>query len=161
MGPVNPNQPRQHLLRNLVNQQLGLPPNQSILGGLMGKYLSGGQRQQQDNAPDFDRQMATTDESGSAGGQFGSMPSMDTYGGEDADSFARGGMVTKPTLAVLGDQGPEKVEPLTDQPQNKVNTHALGGGTRTRFQHLTGPTSMGRYAPLRSDLPLKPNLQIR
>lgn len=71
-------------------------------------------------------------------------------------------VVDTPTTALLGDKGPEKITPLNDQPGNRVSGGVLGqGGMRTRFRRVTGPNAMGRKKPIQADLPLRPNIAAR
>lgn len=73
-----------------------------------------------------------------------------------------GKVVTTPTVALLGDKGPEAVVPLTDQPGNRVGTKMLGAGNvRTRYRHPQGPGSVARDKPLSADLPIRPNPALR
>lgn len=75
--------------------------------------------------------------------------------------MAQGAIVTKPTTALIGEKGPEVVVPLTDQPGAKVSPMMLGGMPRTRYRHVTGPNAVRHTAPVRSDLPLRPNVPYR
>ena len=77
------------------------------------------------------------------------------------DAFAGGKLVTQPTVAMLGEKGPEAVVPLNSAPGQKVTPGMLGGGIRTRFRHPTGPNALRHISPVRADLPLKPNTGIR
>jgi hypothetical protein len=81
------------------------------------------------------------------------------------DQFAGGKIVTRPTTAILGENGPEMVVPFQRSGGTKVSTNVLGPkssatmfsegkGVRSRFKHPSGP--VGPQGPLRSLLPLKP-----
>ena len=55
-----------------------------------------------------------------------------------------GGIVTKPTLARIGERGPEAVVPLTPRPGNKLQPDLLEG-------HVTAPKVPGvRYSRYKS-----------
>lgn len=78
------------------------------------------------------------------------------------EPMAAGKVVTSPTVALLGDKGPEAVVPLTDQPGNRVSTKMFGtGGIRTRYRHPQGPVASGRTRPITGDLPIRPNPVLR
>jgi hypothetical protein len=87
--------------------------------------------------------------------------SMSSGSGSGFDMFGSGKMVTEPTLAMVGDKGPEAVVPLTDQPGSKTSPGMLGGAPRTRWRHPLGPVASKRTAPIRSLLPVKPNVPFR
>lgn len=101
----------------------------------------------------------------------GPMPdTSSTQGGEGDETFASGrnsgsgaplaGMlITSPTKVALGPD--EAVVPLNNKAGNKVSTNQLGGGVRTRYRHVTGPNSISKEAPIRSDIPLIPNKSAR
>jgi hypothetical protein len=57
---------------------------------------------------------------GAVGGFFGGGSSKKTSGGGSSSSFAEGGIITEPTLALVGERGPEAVVPLTRQPNPRV-----------------------------------------
>ena len=87
-----------------------------------------------------------------------------------SDAFAGGKMVTSPTVALLGEHGPEAVVPmgpsdkvsgamLTDQPI--AAPKSLGGTARARYSHTGPPNALARTRPVRADLPLRPNTAIR
>ena len=87
-----------------------------------------------------------------AGDQFsGSMDGIDQYG--------QGQVVTKPTLALVGERGPEAVVPLLTQPGQKIGSDMLGQGLgmKTRWRRPTGPNASARYKPERADIPLRPS----
>lgn len=64
-------------------------------------------------------------------------------------------VVKKPTMAVLGNNGPEMVVPFNRGRDTKVSTNAMvGGPIKSRSQHPNGPT--GPRGPLRSLESLKP-----
>ncbi len=52
---------------------------------------------------------------------------MDDGGGEPLgmDAFGEGRLVTRPTIALLGDQGPERVVALNSDPNNKTNAPVI------------------------------------
>lgn len=75
--------------------------------------------------------------------------------------LARGKIVTKPTVAILGESGPEKVVPLNANPENRVLPGPLGIKAHTRYRHLTGPNAPGRNSPAKDLLPLRPNVPMR
>jgi hypothetical protein len=87
--------------------------------------------------------------------------SMSGGNGSDYDMFGAGKMVTQPTLAMVGEKGPEAVVPLTDQPGAKVTPGMLGGMPRTRWGHPMGPNAAKRMSPVRGALPIKPNPSLR
>jgi hypothetical protein len=89
-----------------------------------------------------------------------------------SDSFARGQIVTSPTIARLGESGPEAVVPLSGGPHDKVSgamltdqpiaaPHNLGGTARARFSHPGKAVATARYKPIAADLPLRPNNAVR
>jgi hypothetical protein len=81
--------------------------------------------------------------------------------GDAVAAFGGGKIVTQPTLAEVGDKGPEAVVPLTDQPGSKITPGQLGAGARTRWGHPGGPVASKRTAPIRGLLPVKPNAPFR
>lgn len=46
---------------------------------------------------------------------------MSDFEGLGMEAMAQGKVVTRPTLALLGENGPERIQPLNSNPQNKVN----------------------------------------
>ena len=44
--------------------------------------------------------------------------------GGDATPFALGGLVTEPTLALVGEEGPEMIIPVLSKPKRKVSAYA-------------------------------------
>lgn len=96
-------------------------------------------------APYNDSQSADQNWSGASGGM---------------DAFAGGKIVTKPTAALVGDQGPEAIIPLNPKPGQKTSPGMLGG-QRARFRHVTGPNALKTVSPVRADLPLRPNVVPR
>lgn len=84
-----------------------------------------------------------------------------------------GKVVTQPTLAIIGDKGPERVVPLTPSPNNKVNPTQLEtqsiqpgamvgqGGARARYRHVGSANALARQRPISADLPLVPNKAVR
>lgn len=88
--------------------------------------------------------------------------SQDVENGDDMPQYGSGAMVTKPTVALIAEKGPEMVVPLTDQPGQKVPSSVLGvSAMRTRSRHVTGPNALGHRSPIRTDLPLIPNKGVR
>lgn len=86
--------------------------------------------------------------------------------------YGSGKMVSKPTIAMIGDKGPEMVLPMNGKGSNKTDGLSLNdqagprinypvGGTRSRFRHVSGPNSVGRHRPLPNELPLLPNKMQR
>jgi hypothetical protein len=101
-----------------------------------------------------------------AGDEAGQQDTPDLSMGSDAgdagiDIMGSGKIVTQPTLAEVGDKGPEAVVPLTDQPGAKITPGSLGASPRTRWGHPMGPVASKRAAPIRSLLPVKPNAPFR
>lgn len=87
-----------------------------------------------------------------AGDAFsGSMDGIPEYGS--------GAIVTKPTIALVGEKSPEMVVPLLSQPGQKVDSTMLGQGLgmRSRFRRPTGPNASARYKPVSADIPLRPS----
>jgi len=102
-----------------------------------------------------------------------------TYGGQGAAAFdagdqfsgsmdgitpmAGGALVTRPTLALVGEKQPEIVAPLLSQPGQKVSSDMLGQGlgTRTRWRRPTGVNASSRYRPISADIPLRPSGSLR
>lgn len=93
-------------------------------------------------------------------------------GGDDMaalEAFSGGKIVTHPTTALIGENGPEAVIPLNPQPGAKITPGMMGlntptpglTGTKTRTQKVSGPNAMKHTAPIRHDLPLKPNVIAR
>lgn len=61
--------------------------------------------------------------------------------------FAQGGYVTKPTLAMIGDAGPEAVVPMTTQPPSASSPpSSLSWGKPIQTLHGP-PPGMGEYSP--------------
>lgn len=125
----------------------------------------------------LDRQIATQDASGanipsaaqgSDLGAFNPTPYDESQSADQnwsgasggMDAFAGGKIVTKPTTALVGDQGPEAIIPLNPKPGQKTSPGMLGG-SRARFRHVTGPGALRTLAPVRADLPLRPNVVPR
>lgn len=148
----------------LANQYRSAVAQRSpMLGALMNAYGRYRQHQQPDQSqPLSANSISTTDENTPP-------PSPDAG---NYDWAAGGKIVTSPTRVILGESGPEKVVPLNNAPDNKVAPsltdqpikpamQAGQSGTRTRFAHVSGPNALGRYRPLRSDLPLIPNKAVR
>lgn len=110
------------------------------------------------NAPaaDLDRGIATAPGSQMQGG-----PDLSMSDQPDSELMGQGKMVTQPTLAMVGDKGPEAVVPLTDQPGAKVTPGMLGGMPRTRWNHPMGPNAANKMSPVRGMLPVKPNPSFR
>jgi hypothetical protein len=171
LGPVGP-----RYNRGIIGL-MGGNPNNSKLSALYGMW-----QQHQNNQQQFDNGMMSGMEH-SPGTEVDSALSPQTQdqpspqGIEDTidladDSFARGKIVTSPTVAMLGEKGPEAVVPLNNQPDNKVSgamltdqpiaqPHTLGGTARARYAHPVGAAASARSKPIRADLPLKPNSAMR
>lgn len=79
-------------------------------------------------------------------------------GGAVASLFEKGGYVSKPTLAVLGERGPEMVVPLHRTPSTKLPAATLGTAARQIGQ-------IGRYGgphgPIRPMTPMRGSLAAR
>jgi len=98
-----------------------------------------------------------------------------TYGGQGAAAFdagdqfsgsmdgiqamGSGAVVTRPTIALVGEHQPEMVLPLLSQPGQKVSSEMLGQGLgmKTRWRRPSGPNASARYKPERADVPLRPS----
>jgi hypothetical protein len=74
---------------------------------------------------------------------------------DSTPQMASGGVVSKPTVAMLGDKGPEAVIPLTN-PDPKLSP---GMFTKSRYRRPTGPS--GVHGPSRPLLPLSPSKLMR
>lgn len=83
------------------------------------------------------------------------------WGGIDA--FAGGKIVTKPTTAIVGEKGPEAIVPLSAAPGQKLSPAMLGAtqGTKSRWRAVSGPNALKNTAPIKSDIPLRPNRFMR
>lgn len=77
-------------------------------------------------------------------------------GAAAAGKFEDGGVVSKPTMAILGENGPEAVVPFNRTPSTKVSSTLFTPekGVRSRYRHPTGPA--GPHGPMRSLEPLAP-----
>ena len=156
---------------------LGGNPHQTLLGTLYQAYQKHQQaKQDQQLNAGMERDVATTPGAGPAGsaGSPGPQapmqpaaqppvpddPSTDDPGNDGAQPFAQGGVVTQPTRAILGENGPEAVVPLTDQPGAHVSTNMLGA-VHSRYRRPTGPNALKHQSPLKADIPLLPNKGIR
>lgn len=101
---------------------------------------------------------------GAASGQVGAPGS---FSGDDSaapkaaglggamDAMATGGMVTKPTIAMLGEHGPEAVVPLNN-PSAKI-TPGMLPMQKQRYRPMTGPQSV--HGPMRPLAPSPVNAQ--
>lgn len=115
----------------------------------------------------MDRQIATQAVSGgniagaAQGADLGAFtpPSGVDLSQENPEAMAGGKIVTKPTLAMVGDSGPEAVIPMNPKPGAKTSPGMLG--ERARFQHVRGPQALKNVSPIRTDLPLRPNVIVR
>jgi hypothetical protein len=157
---------------------LGASPQAGLLGTIYNAY-----RQHQQNQQAQNNQMTAMDRtpagpsantqpgwSGSAAPPPTPPPdaqppaqSMDdnASGGFD-DGMDKGAIVTSPTRAILGENGPEAVVPLTDQPGARVSTNVVGqGNMHARYRRPQGPDAQRRYSPIKSDVPLLPNRGVR
>lgn len=148
-------------LSDVLAQGLKRRANNSPVGSaIMGAYRN---KQNEDRAfsnqlmANFDDQIATE--------QTPTPTDPTLTGGDpaafDAGAYAQGGIVTKPTVALLGEHGPEKVVPLTDVPGAKVSPILGMGGVRTRRAMPQGPNAAKRFAPLGSEIPIGPNKAFR
>jgi hypothetical protein len=70
-------------------------------------------------------------------------------GAEQVQTFAQGGVVTEPTLAVIGEAGPEAVVPLGD-------TGAVTTGGRSGQGRTNPPLQAYYWAPVTQPIPMKP-----
>jgi hypothetical protein len=163
---------------------MGGQPNNSLVGSLYGAWQQH-KTDQQMNAG-MDRDIATSDPASVIGGSSTSatpdaglspetalQPSQQAMG--DAvdlatDAFAHGKVVTSPTVALLAENGPEKVVPMSPGPTDKTMgltdepikiPSTLGGSARARYRHPLGPVALAHTKPISGDLPLKPNSAIR
>jgi hypothetical protein len=140
----------------------------------MGRAISGGMSryradQGQGQAPDLDRSIATSPDDSLGGMSAQSTPqeqapsASDSLAGLTPELMASGRLVTSPTVAMIGEKGPEAVVPLNNNPMNKVSglNATMLPGVRSRYRHVTGPNALRRESPVRNDLPLKPNTAIR
>jgi hypothetical protein len=143
---------------------MGGDPNQTLLETLYQAY----QKHQQNNQDQqlnagMDRNAVTSDPNQGAGptGTAGpSAPVPNNPGNDGAEPFAKGGVVTQPTRAILGENGPEAVIPLTDQPGAHLSTNMLGA-VHSRYRRPTGPNALKHDAPIKADVPLLPNKGVR
>lgn len=152
--------------------RLGGSPGNTLLGSLYDAWQQHQQnKMDQQMTAGMDHQIATEDNGLSPNGQMSPQAMGDTSDLVE-DSFARGKIVTSPTVAMIGEKGPEAVVPLsvgphdktsgamiTDQPIKTPDT--LGGTPRARYRHAGGPVGLSRTRPLSNDLPLKPNTAVR
>jgi len=88
------------------------------------------------------QQTATAQPQNSFASPFGNM----RFGAPPA--MADGGIVDKPTLAILGEDGPEAVVPMSGNPNAKITP----GMMQSRDTFQTGPSSLGQ--PLHSLAPM-------
>lgn len=110
------------------------------------------------------RRYGARDNSGISGGGIPN-PTEDAEisgGGQPMDMYASGGIVDKPTIAMLADKGPEMVVPLTPRPNQKVTPGMMPQkisqvpvSTKSRYRTPIGVS--GNHPPLRNNLPLVPN----
>lgn len=91
-----------------------------------------------------------------ASGQVGAAGTFSSAGKglQSMDAMARGGTVTKPTVALLGEDGPEAVVPL-----NNADARITPGmlGMKQRYRPMTGPQSV--HGPMRPLAPSPVNAQ--
>jgi len=167
--PVNPN-PQPHDYDNLNKPRYRPAGQKGLLHPLLQKAMptpgtgseqgggstGGGWMPDQSNtstAPPDDNatQESATDEPYS----YGSMPG-------SVEPMAAGKLVTTPTVAMLGENGPEAVVPMNGAPGNHTGAGMLGaGGIRARYRHVQGPNAISRVRPIQNELPLKPNYAVR
>lgn len=120
----------------------------------------------QQNTPgigELNRDPSRVDPNGNVdlGGVPDPMPVPQTDVTAPPEAMAGGKLVTKPTLAMVGEHGPEAVVPLTDQPGAKTTPAILGGAPRTRWQRPSGPVASHHQAPIRGIIPIRPNNSFR
>lgn len=104
-----------------INSQLGAlgTNSQSLTNTAM---MNSGSQQQQTNAPMIGNQIGSILQ---GAGQAMNMRSTASLGGSP-QKFAKGGVVTKPTHALIGEAGPEAVVPLSHGPQPAAAPAAAG-----------------------------------
>jgi hypothetical protein len=165
---------------------LGGQPNNSMVGTLYNAWQD--HKMNQEMNAGMERNVATSDPSDPASvvGSSSSNPmpmspgtamqpspqSMSDAMDLASDSFAQGKMVTSPTIARLGEAGPEMVIPMSAGPHDKTmgaqltdqpiaTPKTLGGSARARYRHPTAAVALSNTRPISGDLPLKPNSAIR
>ena len=85
---------------------------------------------------------------------FGTMHFDQNAGAPQQQAMARGGIVTHPTRAILGENGPEAVIPL-DNPNANVTA---GMFSPRRYRANTGPSSLNHPLPPMAPAPLDPSM---
>ena len=98
-------------------------------------------------------QPASTGQSSMAS-PFGTMHFDQNAGAPQQQAMARGGIVTHPTRAILGENGPEAVIPL-DNPNANVTA---GMFSPRRYRANTGPSSLNHPLPPMAPAPLDPSM---
>lgn len=144
---------KQRLLQSRLGQ-LGQP-------ALAGRFAPGQQLSTNEQIGDLDSGPATSSDNYMPPEDNQAPPPSvgDTSAGDTGglDAFGGGKIVTTPTVAKLGDKGPEAVIPLTSQPGEKLSPGMLGGNPRTHWRRPSGPVGAKTMAPIRNDIPLRPN----
>ena len=64
---------------------------------------------------------------------------------QNPPEYAKGGIITRPTLAMVGEAGPEAIVPLSGQMQKKFNRSQAGKKVRDIYQLNNVPASIPRF----------------